>query len=403
MRAPADGSEPGTLHVLIAHNRYQQYGGEDAVVDAEVRMLESAGHRVSTHFVDNDAIHGLAAQLRTAAGTVYNAASRRTLAARLRDERPDVVHVHNFFPRLSPSIFDACRDAGVPSVMTVHNFRLTCSSAFLFRDGHICEDCVRGTAYNAVLHGCYRGSRAGSAVLASMIAYHRRVGTWQTKVDRFIALTEFSRAKLIEAGLPADRLVVKANCLPQMAELAPSPLPAAPSALFFGRLSVEKGVDVLLEAWRGVDVPLTVIGDGPERARLEALAPAHVRFLGHQPREEIFARIAAASLIVVPSLWYENFPMAVVETQALGRPVLASDVGALREIVPDTVGRRFRLGDADDLARVAREMVAAPAELAEMAAAARQTYEARLSPAVNLAQLVGIYQSVIGAAGVSSN
>lgn len=385
------------LKVLLVHNRYQQHGGEDSVVDVELAMLRAAGHRVDTHVVTNDAIAGTGAKLKAAALTVYNPFARRALRERLQHQRPDVVHVHNFFPRLSPSIFDACADESVPVVMTMHNFRVGCSNGFLFRDGRPCEDCLHGSAFQGAIHRCYRSSTLGSLTVASMIAYHRQAGTWRDKVTRFVALTEFSRAKLIEAGLPADRLLVKPNFVADpLANQAEMAAPPGAGAVFVGRLSPEKGVRTLIEAWCGLDLPLRIVGDGPQEDELRNLAPPNVTFVGRCNRDGVFAEIAAAAFVVVPSIWYENFPVTVVEAMAIGRPILASRIGALEEIVTEGVeGVHFQPGDSGDLRRVARSLAGDPARLREMGRAARRRYLGELSPADNLPRLLAIYANAM--------
>ena len=385
------------LKVLLVHNRYQQYGGEDTVVEAEAQLLHDAGHDVDRFIVNNDNIQGVRAKLTAAALTTYNPRARERLREHLRTRRPDVVHVHNLFPQLTPSIFDACIDEGVPSVMTLHNYRLACANALLFRDGHPCEDCLHGSAYNAVRHRCYRSSRMGSAVVASMIAYHRHVGTWQNKVSRFIALTEFSRGKLVAAGLPESKIRIKPNFVPDPVAGTP-PQGSCGYALFVGRLSVEKGVETLLEAWRDIDMPLRILGDGPLHVALKQAAPPHVTFLGHRERTEVFAEIAGAAFLVVPSIWYEGFPMTVVEAMAMGKPILASAIGGLQEIVTDEQeGLHFRAGDAASLKRTVQRLAARPDLLAAMSVRARARYLDRLSPASNVRQLAAIYAELLPA------
>ena len=386
------------MRILLVHNRYQQYGGEDTVVEAEAQLLRDAGHEVDSFFVHNDDIHGLGSKLAAAALTTYNPQSRARLRARLRSRRPDVVHAHNIFPRLTPSIFDACRDERVPSVMTLHNYRLGCANGLLFRDGQPCEDCLSGTAFNAVRHRCYRGSRMGSAVVASMIGYHRQAGTWRDKVSRFIALTKFARTRLVRAGLPADKIRIKPNFVSDPLE---GPALSAPgtTALYVGRLSVEKGLRTLIAAWRGIDMPLRIVGDGPLRGELERAAPANVTFLGHLDRGPVFGEIARAAFLVVPSIWYEGFPMTVVEAMAMGRPIVASAIGGLAEIIADgQEGVHFRPGDADDLRRAVEHLRAAPAAGAKMGAAARARYLLQLSPESNARMLDDIYAELLATA-----
>jgi glycosyltransferase involved in cell wall biosynthesis len=381
------------LRVLIVHNRYQQAGGEDSVFANEVELLRAGGCAVETLEVSNDAIDGRAAQLAAALRVVSNPDGRRLVAGAIARTRPDVLHVHNFFPRLSPALFDACAEAGVPAVWTLHNYRIACANGLLFRDGHVCEDCVSRVPWPAVRHRCYRGSAAGSAAVAAMIGWHRARGTWRHKVARFIALSDFAKDLYVRAGVPAGRIAVKPNFVAD-----PLPHPAGGTAersgaVFVGRLSPEKGAETMLAAWRQLsNVPLTVLGDGPERAALQAAAPPNVRFLGFQDRNAVLRAMAGAQALVVPSTWYENFPMTVVEAMALGTPVIASNIGALRTIVTDgRDGLHFARGDPADLARVMTAAFADPERLAVLGRGARATWEATMAPARNLETLLAIY------------
>ncbi len=387
------------MRILMAHNHYQQAGGEDAVFDNEVRLLRSAGHTVETLAVSNDTIQGAVARARTALMTPYNPFGRAQMAKRIAATRPDVVHVHNFFPRLSPAIFDACQAAGVPAVWTLHNFRVACASGFFMRDGQICDACLGKAPIPAIIHRCYRGSLIGSASLAAMIALHRAMGTWQHKVTRFIALTNFARDMFVAAGLSPERIVVKPNFAYDPRTGSEQSEQRRHGALFVGRLSPEKGAGVLIDAWRDLDVPLTIIGDGPERANLERIAPPNVFFMGLVNQKAVAAAMADAQALIVPSVWFENFPMTVVEAMAAGTPVIASRLGALSGMVSDGVtGLHFSAGDADDLARVVTAAFAAPEYLARMGAGARQHWQTHLSPEANLRQMEGIYEAAVAEA-----
>lgn len=390
------------MRILLAHNRYQQAGGEDSVFSAEADLLRGAGHVVSTVLVSNDAIQGAGPRARAALTATYNPQGRRLMARALEEHRPDIVHVHNFFPVLSPAIFDACEAAGVPAVWTLHNFRVTCANGLLFRNGVPCEECVGRLPLPAVRHRCYRDSFAGSAAVAAMIGYHSLAGTWHRKVARFIALTDFAKAVFVASGLPQERIAVKPNFIPdprpELGEIATERC----GAVYVGRLSAEKGIRTLIEAWKSLgDVPLTIIGDGPERAAAEAIAPGNVRFAGWLDRGAVHKAMASAEMLIVPSLWFENFPVVVVEAMALGTPVIASRLGALTSIVTDRVdGRHFAAGDAVDLARIVREVLGDRVGLAALGAGARRTWETLISPGPNLTCLSGIYDSVLeGARG----
>lgn len=390
------GGEP--LRILVAHNRYRRAGGEDAVFANEVTLLRSAGQVVETLEVANDGIAGAIGKVSTALGAVHNVRGRGLVVDAIRRFRPDVLHVHNFFPRISPSLFDACRQEGVPVVWTLHNYRVACANGLLYRDGKPCEDCLGKAPVPALVHRCYRGSLAGSAAIAAMIGWHRWRGTWRTKVTRFIALSEFGRDIAIRAGLPADKVAIKPNFVS-----APAPQGSVPAerkgALFVGRLSAEKGVRTMIAAWKELpDIPLTVIGDGPEREMLERLAPANVSFEGHRPRDVVSRAMAGSRALVLPSEWYENFPMALVEAMAVGTPVIASRIGTLKTLVKDGCnGLHFAPGDAADLARTVRSAFADPSLLETFGQAAREEWQARMSPEGNLEHLLAIYREAMAA------
>lgn len=381
------------MRILLVHNRYQQAGGEDSVVANELALLRGNGHQAELLQADNEAITGKLASAGAAAASLYSWRWRRRVAAAIERFRPDIMHVHNFFPLVSPSLFDAARAARVPSVWTLHNFRVACANGLLFRDGGPCEDCVGRSPHPGVVHRCYRGSLAASATVAAGIALHRARGTWRTRVDRFIALTEFARGKFVEAGLPPEKLVVKPNFVPD-----PGPPGDAErrGAVYVGRLSVEKGVETLVQAWRDVAQPLTVVGDGPLRTRLEAMACANVTFTGFQDRDQVRRHVAGAELLVIPSIWYENFPMTVVEAFSLATPVLASSRGGLREIVGADRGLLFEAGNARSLAEHASSAFGQPGLLRSLGTGARSYYRDHLSPPANLARLEAIYDSAIG-------
>jgi glycosyltransferase involved in cell wall biosynthesis len=250
----------------------------------------------------------------------------RTLAAELR---PDVIHVHNLYPMLSPAVL---RTAAAPVVMTLHNYRLMCLPATFLRDGRTCEDCLGHGPWRGVVHRCYRGSAAGSASLATALALHRRAGTFR-RVTRFLAVSEFVRTKHIEAGIEPDRIAVKPNFVD------PLPRRQGPGEyfLFLGRLAPEKGIGPLIEAWREIPARLVVVGDGEERARLAATAPPTVEFHDAVPGDRVGAYLARARALVVPSIWYEGAPRTITEAYAAGVPVIASRCGALPGVVPDGV------------------------------------------------------------------
>lgn len=378
------------MKVLLAHNAYQQRGGEDAVVEAEAALLRSRGHEVLEYRRHNDELAAMG-RAQAALGTLWSTRTRAELGALLRAERPDVLHVHNTFPLISPSLYWAAADCGVPVVQTLHNFRLLCPQAMLLREGRVCESCVGRLPLAGVVHGCYRGSRAQTGVLAGVLVLHRAMGTWAHKVHRYIALNDFCRAKFIEGGVPAARIAVKANFVD-----LPAP-PHGPRAglLYVGRLAPEKGMAVLVDASRELPAgSVRVAGAGPDGALLQGLAALVP--LGALPGAQVVGEMQGALALVMPSLWYENFPRTLVEAFACGLPVIASRLGAMAELVDDGVtGLLVMPGDAADLALKMQWALDHPERMAAMGRAARGVYEARYTADINHGQLLAIYRDAI--------
>jgi len=379
------------MKVLFVHDRYQQSGGEEAVVANEQALLDGHGWETRLWSVNNDGIRSTWAKLTAAARVSYSRPARDELARVIAEFAPTSVHVHNFFPLLSPSIYDACLAARVAVVQTLHNYRTICPGAQLMRDGHLCEDCIHASAYQAALHGCYRGSRLGSLAVARMVDTHRRRGTWSHKVDRFVALSVYAKDKFVTAGFPADRIAIKPNFT---ADRRRAPSTARIGALYVGRLSPEKGIRTLVKAWDGLEIPLRVIGDGPLRALVENASGSMVVALGGRAPAEVAGEMAQAAFLVLPSVWPESFPMVILEAFCQGLPVLASRIGALAEIIDDGVtGLLFSAGDPQDLATKARWAQQHREAMSIMGANARRVYEERYSPSVSFGQLIEIYHA----------
>ncbi|WP_300320295.1 glycosyltransferase family 4 protein [Accumulibacter sp.] len=379
-----------SLRIVLAHNGYQRRGGEDSVVDAEIALLRSNGHSVETYFRSNDDISGMSS-LAVARQTFWSSHTQDNLAKLIRKFKPDVIHAHNTFPLISPSLYWVAERARVPVVQTLHNFRLMCLNALFLHDSTVCEDCMRRLPWRGVWRACYRDSRAASAVLGGTLVLHRGLGTYLHKVTRYIALSEFCRRKFIEGGLPASRIVLK----PNFVDIEALPVRPRRKILFVGRLSREKGIHTLAEAIRLYPgIALRVVGDGPEAGVLIDLIG--VTTLGGQPSDVVREEMSQAIALVLPSICYENFPRTIVEAFACGLPVIASRLGSMAELVKNgETGLLFEAGNCHALAEAMNWALAHPEEMAEMGRKARAQYEAEFSAEVNYRRLMAIYQEAI--------
>lgn len=387
------------MRILQVHTRYRQPGGEDVVADAEAALLRREGHDVVTYDARNP--HGAFAAAASLAVSPWNPAAARALRKAVRRLRPDVAHVHNTWYALSPSVIAELHSAGVPVVMTLHNYRLLCANGMLFRDGRPCEDCVGSHPWHGVRHGCYRASMAVSVPPAATIALHRRIGTWQRRVGVFVAMTQFARERFVASGLPAERIIVKPNFVADPG-LRSTPPSASKQLLYVGRLSTEKGVGVLVEAFsRLLDrhgLQLVIVGDGPEHTALERRAGPGVRFVGRLSHEETLRRMHGARALVFPSICYEGQPMAVLEAMAAGLPVVASDLGGVPEILEGGAGWLCRSGDAAAWETALRGL-ADPATVDATGRAARARWQERHTPEAGLSQLQAAYERAMRVGG----
>lgn len=387
------------ISLLLVHNYYQQRGGEYHSFTAESALLEQRGHRVVRYTAHNDRVRDMSRPA-LARATLWNHEAYRDVRTLIRQHRPDVVHVHNTFPLISPSVYYAARAEGVPVVQTLRNYRLYCLNSYFFRDGHVCEDCLGKTVpWPGVAHKCYRDDRLASTAVSALLSSHRLLGTWTRTVDLYVVLTEFARRKFIQAGLSADKLFLKPNFLPWTPAVGEG---KGGFALFVGRLSAEKGVHTLLNAWRGVGeaLPLKIVGDGPLAPAVASAAAqmAGVEWLGARSIEEVYALMGAARLLIFPSELYETFGRVAMEAFATGTPVIASNIGAIAELVEDgSTGLHFRPGDVRDLAARVHWALAHPDTLTQMRHHARAAFEARYTAERNYEMCMEIYGRVLGA------
>jgi glycosyltransferase involved in cell wall biosynthesis len=387
------------LSVLVIHNQYQQPGGEDVVVRAEVDLLQRAGHRV-VQFTQNNATLANCTPLDKAAlffTTTWNPTAYSAIRTLIEKERPDLAHCHNLLPQVSPAAYYACQSAGVPVVQTLHNYRLFCPAGTFFHNGQVCQECTRSLAY-AVKRGCYRSSRLETATVAMMLEFHRLRRTWTSAVNAYITLTQFSRNVFIDHGLPDKKIHVKPNFLSHDPGQRSSP---GNYVLFVGRLSPEKGALEMLGTWLHLPhIPLVVVGDGPvyddASQMVRRSGSTHIRLLGRRSVEDTKAQMKGARFLIFPSRWYEPFGMVLLEAAAAGVPAIAARIAGVPELViEDKTGLLFDLQKVDDLADKANWAWTHPAEMEAMGSAARQLYLQNFTAEKNYESLINVYRSVV--------
>jgi glycosyltransferase involved in cell wall biosynthesis len=385
------------MRILTVHNYYQQPGGEEQIWSTESALLESYGHEVLRYTLDNHDIKGMNPLL-LAKNTVWNSRAYRDLRSLIRDQKPQIAHFHNTFPLISPSAYHAVKDEGIPVVKTLHNYRLLCPNALFFREGKVCEDCLgKPFPLPGIIHGCYRGSKYNSAMVATTMSLHSLLGTWTQVVDVFIAYSKFAMDKFVEGGIPAEKLAFKTNFL------HPAPQPGEGKGgygVFVGRLSVEKGLGVMLDAWRqlGGKVPLKIVGDGPMRGLVtEAIKEMpEIEWMGRIPLEQVYEVMGNAAFFVFPSEWYETFGRVAIEAFAKGTPVVASNIGAISELIDhQRTGLLFNPSDPTDLAAKINWLLANPDALSKMRQEVRAEFEAKYTAADNYKRLMEIYESAL--------
>ena len=379
--------------ILVLHNRYREPGGEDRAVEQEVALLRAHGHEVIEYVDSNrrlDESHPLAAAWRA----IWSRGAYRRVRQAIAETRPQLAHFHNTFCMISPAAYYACRGAGLPVVQTLHNFRLGCLNACCTRDGRTCDVCVSSRLpWRGIWHGCYRASRQASAAVAAVGFVHKGIGTYRSQVDAYISTSQFARGVHVRCGVPAELSFVKPNFSARVPPGASNP---GGYVLYAGRLVPEKGVYVLLEAWRRLNPRprLKVAGDGPEAGRLRARYGdmPEVEFLGALTAAQVRGWMEKADFLVQPSLVWENCALAVIEAFGAGLPCIVSGHGSLAEMVEDgRSGLHFCPGDADDLAGKIGWLAAHEDQRTRMARAARDRFEQLYTPEKNYAQLMAIY------------
>ncbi len=387
------------MKILVAHNKYRARGGEDAVAEAEAQLLRDNGHDVHLYERSNRELNQMSMTEKTRHMwyLAWSQQSYRDMKDTLERIRPDVVHFHNIYFMMSPAVYYACQEAGVPVVQSLHNFRPLCANGLFFRDNQVCEKCLHGSLNHGIRYRCYQNSLLISALVVRMLKSHRKMKTWQTQVNAYITATEFTRQKYIQAGFNGGRIYVKPNFI------YPAPEHTGEErgyALYIGRLSDEKGLEVLIKSWvNQSELPLRIAGEGPLLAYLSGFKHnkgiTNVSLLGRVNDEQYHELMSGATCLIVPSVCYENFPRIAAEAMAYGLPVIASRLGSLEEIIDDGVnGGLFEPGNPEAL-KERIDWLMQEADRPRMRQASRQAYEERFNSQRNLEMLLDIYQQTI--------
>jgi len=391
------------MKILLVHNYYQSSSpsGEDTVFENEKKLLEDRGVDVVTYTRHNDEIliYNVFEKFKLSFENIWSTKTYNELKMILEKEKPDICHFHNIFYLISPSGYNACKDMGIPVVQTLHNYRFFCINGLLMKDGMVCENCLGSTPWRGAFYGCYRNSRIHSLPLAIMSTIHRLKGTWYNLIDAYIALTDFSRSKFIKAGLPKDRIFVKPNFL--LNQAGPS-YDSEEYGIFLGRLSKEKGLNTLIDAIKicamnDIRFSLKIVGDGSLRSDLEGITNIQgMEFLGRQSDDVCTQMLCNSSFMVLPSMCYEGFPLSLGEAYASGKPIIASRLGAMEELIEDgKTGLLFEPGNADDLAAKMQWMFEHKDACTQMGKNARKVFEEKYTAKKNYQMLMNIYETVL--------
>ena len=384
------------MNIMLVHNRYVNSGGEDVVFEQEFNLLKSNGHKVFSYVRHNNELEVIS-NVRAGVEAIWSKQSQNKLESVLIDNNVEVLHCHNLFARLSPSVYYSAKKLKIPVVQTLHNYRLICPSATMFRQGNVCDECVGRFPLSSLKYSCYKSSYAATGGLSLMLGVHRVLGTWRNQVNQYVAVSEFVKGMYIRGGLPEERIVVKPNFLEHDPGIGCG---GGGYILYVGRLSQEKGIEILLNGWRNVNngLVLKIIGDGPLRTLVERFAAkdSSIEFNGICSKSEVLSMMKEAELLVVPSLWHEPFGLVVIEAFATGLPVVTTGQGALSELVEDSVtGLHYKSFDSQDMADKINYLVASPSIKEKLSKNARKEYEEKYTEDKNYEMLHDIYNHLI--------
>jgi glycosyltransferase involved in cell wall biosynthesis len=383
------------MNILLCHNHYQHPGGEDSTFVDESSLLESHGHNVIRYTMHNDDIRDMR-RTTLAVKTMWNRQAYYEVREIIRKHRPAVMHCTNTFPLISPAVYYAAKDESVPVIQSLHNYRMFCANSLFLRDGRACEKCLgKMIPWSAIVHACYRESRLATAAVTSMVGVHRFMRTWIDAIQLYCTPTEFARQKFIQGGIAAQKIIVKPNFVREDRGVGEG---GGNYVVFAGRLSHEKGIDILLEAWRQLAAPvaLKILGDGPlgDVVAKAAALDSRIQWMGQCSSQEVDSIIGEAKCVLLPSICFETFGRTVIEAFCKGTPVVVSDGGAIAELVREgDTGFLFESGNADQLL-AKLNMLLDDAAPQEMRAAARREYERKYTAKENYRQMLDLYLRV---------
>ncbi|WP_024790814.1 MULTISPECIES: glycosyltransferase family 4 protein [unclassified Lebetimonas] len=384
------------MKILMVHNKYKQNGGEDTVFYNEMSLLKAKGHMVDKLIFENSRINNIFSKLKIGISGIYNIESANMLKDKIKKFKPDVIHVHNFFPIASPSIFWVAKKFKIPVVLTLHNYRLICPNAILFRNGNICEKCMdKIFPYSGIIHKCYRNSFMQTLSLSLVTNIHKYIKTWHSKVDKFITLTNFQKNKFLSSNMniSEEKFLVKSNFVDDFGNGYKN---RENYFVYVGRLSIEKGIITMLKAFENTKYNLYVVGEGPLKNEVLKYTKKNknIKYLGFKSKKEIINLLKKSISLIFPSEWYEGFPMVLVETLSTGTPIITSDIGSQAEIVKDNyLGLHFIAGDFIDLRSKITEFFEKKDKTFYQNA--RDEYLEKYTPEKNYKQLIDIYEKVI--------
>ncbi|MGB9824909.1 MAG: glycosyltransferase family 4 protein [Candidatus Hydrothermia bacterium] len=393
------------MNILIIHNFHRPGApsGDDVVVKQELELLKEHGHNVFLLSKENKDFENFSIfrKLKTFWELDYSRDSYEEVLNFLRSKKIDVVHIHNIFPLWTPAVYFACKDAGVPVVHTLHDFRFFCANAFLFRSGEICDLCFKKSSHYAIYYRCFKGSLAGSFFVSRYLKKVKSRKIYQM-ADKYIALTEFAKKKYLDFGIPERKIAIKPNFIP-FTDFNPNFSSKESYFSYVGRISEEKGILTLIEALRyleGRGLQVKIAGAGPLEKELTSsisgVKGIDVEFLGFLPREKVFEIIAKSRALIFPSICSESFPTSILEAFSAGTPVIASNFGAMSHVISDhRTGLLFEKGNPYDLAEKILYLANNPDKAIEMGKNARKEYLEKYTPEVNYNTLMKIYEEVI--------